>query len=73
MENIVRLADYRKRRKPARSASPETAPAAGAQYYCTRCDGGEFHLSPLGIVHCAHCGALMRNLFVSPSLSPEGA
>jgi hypothetical protein len=25
------------------------------------------------MVHCAHCGALMRNLFVSPSPSPEGA
>lgn len=71
MENIVRLADYRKHRKPARSASPATAPTAGAQFFCTRCDGGEFRLSALGMVYCAHCGALMRNLFVSPSLSPE--
>jgi hypothetical protein len=70
MENIVRLADYRKRRKPAQPASPAAAPSAGAQYFCTRCDGGEFRLSPLGMVYCAHCGALMRNLFVSPSLSP---
>ncbi|HEX5767065.1 MAG TPA: hypothetical protein VFX94_02430 [Burkholderiales bacterium] len=70
MENIVRLADYRERRQPARPASPATSPAAGAQYFCTRCDGAEFLLSPLGMVHCAHCGALMRNLFVGPSLSP---
>lgn len=67
MENIVRLADYRKRRKPARRAAAEP----GAQYFCTRCDSGEFHLSALGMVHCAHCGALMRNLLVSPSPSPE--
>ena len=69
MENIVRLADYRKRRKPARSA-PAALPSAGAQYFCTRCDAGEFRLNPLGTVHCAHCGALMRNLCVSPLPSP---
>lgn len=72
MENIVRLADYRKRRKPAGPASPGAPPSAGAQYFCTRCDAGEFRLSPLGAVHCAHCGALMRNLFVSPSPSEAG-
>ena len=65
MENIVRLADYRKRKKPARRIA--AVPEAGAQYFCTRCDSGEFHLSALGMVHCAHCGALMRNLVVSPS------
>ena len=70
MENIVRLADYRKRRKPARR--PASDPAAGALYFCTRCDSGEFHLSALGMVHCGHCGALMRNLVVSPSPSQEG-
>jgi ribosomal protein L37AE/L43A len=63
MENIVRLAEYRKRRKPARrGAVPETT---GAQYFCTRCDSDEFKLSAAGMVHCAHCGALMRNLAVS--------
>ena len=67
MENIVRLAEYRKRRKPARRAAPELA----AQYFCTRCDSDEFKLSALGMVHCAHCGALMRNLLVSPSPSQE--
>jgi hypothetical protein len=68
MENIVRLADYRNRRKPARRAA--SAPEAGAQYFCTRCDSDEFRLSALGMVHCAHCGALMRNLFVGPSSTP---
>jgi ribosomal protein L37AE/L43A len=69
MENIVRLAEYRKRRKPARRAAP--APEAGAQYFCTRCDSDEFKLSAAGMVHCAHCGALMRNLLVSSSPSQE--
>jgi ribosomal protein L37AE/L43A len=73
MKNIVRLAEYRKRRKPARGAvpAPEVLPAAGAQYFCTRCDADEFKLSAAGMVHCAHCGALMRNLLVSPSPSQE--
>ena len=69
MENIVRLAEYRKRRKPARRAA---APAEiTAQYFCTRCDADEFKLSAAGMVHCGHCGALMRNLLVTPSASPE--
>jgi ribosomal protein L37AE/L43A len=61
MENIVRLAEYRKRRKPARRAAPDV----GAQYFCTRCDSDEFRLSAAGMVHCAHCGALMRNIAVA--------
>ena len=69
MENIVRLADYRKRRKPARrpASAPGGDPGLGAQYFCTRCDSDEFKLSALGMVHCAHCGALMRNLLVGPT------
>ena len=58
MENIVRLSEYRKR-KPARPAAP-----AAAQYFCTRCDSDEFKLSSAGMVHCAHCAALIRNLLV---------
>jgi hypothetical protein len=69
MENIVRLADYRKRRQAQRPAAPSAD--SGSQYFCTRCDGGEFRLTALGMVHCAHCGALMRNLLVSPSSSQE--
>jgi ribosomal protein L37AE/L43A len=67
MENIVRLAEYRKRRQAQRAPAPSAD--SGSQYFCTRCDGGEFRLSALGMVHCAHCGALMRNLLVSPSSS----
>lgn len=62
MENIVRLAEYRsRRRKAARRATPDI----GAQYFCTRCDSDEFKLSAAGMIHCAHCGALMRNLSVA--------
>jgi ribosomal protein L37AE/L43A len=73
MENIVRLAEYRKRRQPAkRAAQPAAHPAdLGAQYFCTRCDADEFKLSAAGMVHCAHCNALMRNLLVTPLPSQE--
>jgi ribosomal protein L37AE/L43A len=65
MENVVRLADYRKRR---RGAVRKSQPANwGAQYYCLRCDADEFKLYAAGSVHCAHCGALMRNLSITTS------
>jgi ribosomal protein L37AE/L43A len=67
MENIVRLAEYRKRRQAARASEPAAQRVdLGAQYFCTRCDADEFKLSAAGMVHCAHCGALMRNLLVTP-------
>ena len=68
MENIVRLAEYRQRRKPLRKRAPDLT----AQYFCTRCDSDEFKLSAAGMVHCAHCGAVMRNLLVSPSSQEAG-
>lgn len=67
MENIVRLADYRKRR--GRASRQPTASDWGPQYYCLRCDGDEFKLYASGIVHCAHCGSLMRNLQVDSTKS----
>ena len=69
MENIVRLADYRKRRQAAGRA---VKPQLGAQYFCTRCDSDEFKLSATGMVHCAHCSALMRNLLITPSSQEAG-
>jgi len=66
MENIVRLAEYRQRRQAAQQRAADLE----AQYFCTRCDSGEFKLAAAGMVHCAHCGALMRNLLVNSS-SPE--
>ena len=68
MENIVQLEDYRKRKQE--TAAP-TAPRFGAQFFCTRCDADEFKLSAAGMVHCAQCGSLMRNLLVSLSPSQE--
>lgn len=65
-DNVFRLADYRKRRR--RAGSPRTLTAgSSAQYYCLRCDADEFRLYASGSVHCAHCGALMRNLSLSTS------
>lgn len=71
MENIVQLEEYRKRRESAKPAP--TAPRFGAQFFCTRCDADEFKLSALGMVHCAQCGSLMRNLLVSLSPSQEAS
>ena len=70
MASIVRLAEYRKRRAASRHAAPQVAPhiahkaASESRYYCTRCDADEFRMSAAGLVHCAHCGAWMRNLLV---------
>ena len=68
-DNVVRLAEYRKRRKSAPQKSG--AQDLGPQYYCLRCDGDEFKLQASGTVACAHCGALMRNLFVQGSAGEE--
>ena len=70
MENVVRLADYR-RRRARRGARQAPAHDSGAQYYCLRCDGDEFRLYASGMVHCAHCGALMRNLLVSSTKTED--
>lgn len=71
MENVVRLADYRKRRM--RGGRAPAAQESAAQYYCLRCDGDEFKLYASGVVHCAHCGSLMRNLFIAGGKSEEPA
>jgi ribosomal protein L37AE/L43A len=70
MENVVRLADYRKRRA-ARNSRPAPASDWGPQYYCLKCDGDEFKLYASGMVHCAHCGSLMRNLLISGTTAEE--
>jgi hypothetical protein len=63
VENVVRLAAYRRRRKGGPSAPPPGD--AGPRYFCTRCDADEFRLSEGGSVHCAACGSHIRNLLVS--------
>lgn len=66
-DNIFRLADYRKRRRQA--ASRRAPPASwSAQYFCLRCDADEFRLYASGSVHCAHCGAFMRNLSLTSAV-----
>jgi ribosomal protein L37AE/L43A len=70
MENVVRLADYR-RRRVGRGARRTPGHDSGAQYYCLRCDCDEFRLYATGMVHCAQCGALMRNLAVCATKTEE--
>jgi ribosomal protein L37AE/L43A len=62
VENIVRLADFRRRKAMAQRAGASAEP--GAQYFCLRCEAEEFRLFASGIVHCAKCGALIRNVKV---------
>ena len=71
MENVVRLADYRRRRAGRGARRSPGHDSGGAQYYCLRCDGEEFRLYATGMVHCAHCGALMRNLAVCATKTEE--
>lgn len=69
MAQIVRLSEYRKAggsRRSGTSTSPQTgAPGGAPHYFCQRCDTDQFKLYPGGSVHCAHCGALMRNITIS--------
>ena len=62
MAQILELKRYRKH--PVRHRPGERVDA-GPLYYCQRCDTDHFKLAPTGEVHCAHCGALMRNIQVT--------
>ena len=64
VENVVRLADFRRRKAQAQRAGASAEP--GAQYFCLRCEAEEFRLYALGTIHCAKCGALIRNINVTP-------
>ena len=64
VENVVRLAEFRRRKALAQRASASAEP--GAQYFCLRCEAEEFRLFATGTIHCAKCGALIRNINVSP-------
>jgi hypothetical protein len=61
--NVVRLADHPRRRKASQRAL--AAPDPGSQYFCLRCETDQFRLYASGVIHCARCGALMRNINVS--------
>ena len=72
MAQIVRLSEYRKAGSTRRAAMSSTgspqaggAPHGAPHYFCLRCDTDQFKLFPGGTVHCAHCGALMRNITVA--------
>jgi hypothetical protein len=65
VENIVRLADFRRRKVLAQRAS--ASPEPGSQYFCLRCEAEEFRLYATGTIHCAKCGALIRNIHVDSS------
>lgn len=60
MQNIVRLDEYRKQRKGARSGGPQAPDAP--RYFCLSCDADHFKLYAAGTVHCAACGSLIRNV-----------
>ena len=61
MQNIVRLDEYRKLRNRGRPVAQ--APDA-PRYFCLSCDTDHFKLYASGTVHCAACGALIRNVHV---------
>ena len=64
VENVIRLADARRRKQLAQRAAQSSDPAA--QYFCLRCEHEEFRLYSSGTIHCAKCGALIRNILVNP-------
>jgi ribosomal protein L37AE/L43A len=51
---------------PAAAYKPEP------HFYCLRCEGDQFKLFSTGMVHCAHCGARMRNLSVADTPGAPG-
>jgi len=53
-----------KRRAPRGLPAPARRPRRAP-------DGDEFRLYASAMVHCAHCGALMRNLLVSGAKADE--
>jgi len=73
VENVVRLAEFRRRKAQAAQAQRATASTEpGAQYFCLRCEAEEFRLYASGTVHCAKCGALIRNILVGNTSRPAG-
>ena len=63
MATIVQLDKYRKARRAPRPA-PASPLSGSPHYFCLRCDAERFQLYATGVIHCAQCGALMRNISV---------
>jgi len=61
MKNVIRLDDHRQPRRPPREPRVPDAP----RFFCLNCDTDQFKLYASGTVHCATCGALIRNVEVS--------
>ena len=36
----------------------------GERFFCTRCDSASFVLLSTSRIHCSHCNAAMKNIFV---------
>ena len=70
MENVLRLAEFRRRKQQAQRAATTTEP--GAQYFCLRCEAEEFRLYGTGTIRCAKCGALIRNIHVDSAPQTAG-
>ena len=70
MENVVRLSEFRRRKRPAQRATTTAEP--GSRYFCLRCEAEEFRLYATGTIHCAKCGALIRNIHVDSSPRTAG-
>ena len=63
--NVVQLDQYRKARQPVRTQVSVSSVPDAEHYFCMRCDGDRFMAYCSGAIHCAHCGALMRNIAVN--------
>lgn len=61
MQNVVRLEEYRRSRSP-KSPRADTRPPEAPRYFCLSCDCDQFKVYAAGSVHCAGCGALIRNV-----------
>jgi hypothetical protein len=64
MARVLNLDDFRARTRRV-PRNPASGVPESAVYFCNRCAAEQFTLSPRGAVHCAHCGALMRNISVT--------
>ncbi len=66
MATILDFSHYRSAaaRRPGESRAPDAGIKPGPHYFCTRCESDRFRLYSSRTIHCASCGALMRNIAV---------
>jgi ribosomal protein L37AE/L43A len=69
MGTIVQLSAFRKARKPVQEDAVAQEPPP--HYFCQRCDTDQFKLYASGLVHCANCAALMRNIVITAESSSK--